>query len=89
MAALNIKNEEAVRLVKELAELEGESMTTVVIEAVRDRLERKRQPVVDEERMRYILGLGRQVREHMQRVNPEWLERDPTEDLYDEDGLPR
>jgi antitoxin VapB len=43
MPALNIKNEEAYRLVKELADLEGESMTTVVIEAVRDRLERTRE----------------------------------------------
>ena len=38
VVALNIKNEEAVRLAKELAALEGESMTTVVIEALREKL---------------------------------------------------
>jgi len=35
------RNDEAVRLVKELAELEGESMTKVVIEAVREKLVRE------------------------------------------------
>lgn len=42
MPALNIKNEVAYNLVKELAELEGKSMTTVVIEAVRTQLEATR-----------------------------------------------
>jgi antitoxin VapB len=40
MVALNIKNEEAARLAKELAERKGESMTTVVIEALRAELKR-------------------------------------------------
>jgi antitoxin VapB len=88
MAALNIKNGETVRLAKELAAIEGKSLTRVVTEALREKLERERVPQIDEERMQYILDLGRQVREHMERVNPEWLERDPTDDLYDEDGLP-
>jgi len=86
MSALNIKNEEAVRLVKELAELEGESMTTVVIEAVREKLDRKRKPVINEARMRYWLDFGQRVRET---ADPEWLARDPTDDLYDEFGLPK
>jgi antitoxin VapB len=63
MVALNIKNEEAVRLVKELAELKGESMTTVLIEAVQEKLERERKPRINEERMQYFLDLGRQIRE--------------------------
>ena len=90
MPALNIKNEEAYRLAKELAEIEGENMTTVVIEAMRDRLERKRAPQINEERMQYWLNRGREIRAHLEKVNPEWLEGDPTADLYDEEtGLPK
>ena len=37
---LNIKNPEAERLVKELAELTGESQTAAVTEAVRERIAR-------------------------------------------------
>ncbi len=40
--ALNIKNEETHRLVRELAERTGETMTTAVTTAVRERLERVR-----------------------------------------------
>lgn len=43
MPALNIKNDRAYQLVKELADLKGESMTTVVIEAVENELERTRE----------------------------------------------
>ena len=89
MAALNIKNDETVRLAKELAAIKGKSLTTVVTEALREKLERERVPQINEERMRYVLELGRQVREHMERVNPDWLASDPSEDLYDEDGLPK
>jgi antitoxin VapB len=87
MVTLNIKNEEAVRLVKELAELKGESMTTVVIEAVQEKLDRERKPRINEERMQYFLDLGRQIRES---ADPEWLERDQIAELYDEEtGLPK
>ena len=58
MSALNIKNEEAVRLVRELAELEGESMTTVVIEAVREKLDRTRNPESSAARVQYWIGVG-------------------------------
>jgi len=87
MTALNIKNEEAVRLVKELAELEGESMTTVVIEAVREKLDRKRKPAINEARMQYWLDFGQRVCET---ADPEWLAKDPFEELYDDEfGLPK
>ena len=39
---MNIKNEEAYRLTKQLAKLTGESLTTAVTEAVRERLNRIR-----------------------------------------------
>jgi len=81
---LNIKNEEAYRLIKELADREGKSMTAVVIEAVREKLERE--PETDEERIQYWLNVGRELRAN---TDPEWLARDPTEDLYDDMGLPK
>ena len=37
---MNIKNEEAQKLAHELSELTGESLTTAITEAVRERLER-------------------------------------------------
>lgn len=40
--SLNIKNDEAHRLAQELAALTGESMTTAVTRAMRERLERVR-----------------------------------------------
>ena len=86
MAALNIKNEETVRLAKELAALEGKSLTTVVTEALREKLDREHKPQINEARMQYWLDFGRRVRAS---ADPEWLAIDPTDDLYDEDGLPK
>lgn len=87
MVALNIKNEEVVRLVKELADREGKSMTAVVQEAVQEKLDRERKPQINEERMQYFLDLGRKIRES---ADPEWLERDQIVELYDEEtGLPK
>jgi len=86
MPALNIKNEEAYKLVKELANLRGESMTTVVIEAVRKELEHERKPPINEARMQYWLDFGQRVRET---TDPELLALDPDEFLYDENGLPK
>ena len=40
--SMNIKNKEAYRLTKQLAKLTGESLTTAVTEAVRERLDRVR-----------------------------------------------
>lgn len=87
MVALNIKNEEVVRLVKELADREGKSMTAVVQEAVQEKLDRERKPQINQERMNYWLEYGKRVRES---ADPEWLAKDPFEDLYDEEtGLPK
>lgn len=86
MPALNIKNEEAYRLVKELADREDKSMTTVVIEAVREKLDRTRSPQINEARMQYWLDFGQRVREA---TPSELLALDPDEFLYDENGLPK
>lgn len=82
--ALNIKNDETQRLSRELADLTGESLTTAVTMAVRERLERvRKQRLSVEERTELILELGRQIAAAMpaDAMRPE--------DLYDDEtGLP-
>jgi antitoxin VapB len=82
---LNIKNEEAHRLARELARATGESMTVAVSEAIRERLERirgnsKRDPV---ER---ILEIGRDCAAHLREPYKSVEHGDL---LYDEKGLPK
>jgi antitoxin VapB len=82
---LNIKNEEAHRLARELARATGESMTVAVSEAIRERLERVR---------------GRSKKSQVERIlkiakecAPLWKEPfrsiDHGDLLYDEKGLPK
>lgn len=81
---MNIKSEEATALARELAALSGESMTTAVTVAVRERLERLR--AQREQRANRLLEIGRDVAGRLP-------EQDRTADhgdlLYDDLGLPR
>lgn len=82
---LNIKNEQAHRLARELARATGESMTVAVSEAIRERLERirgnsKKDPV---ER---ILEIGRDCAAHLKEP---YKSVDHGDLLYDEKGLPK
>lgn len=78
LTVLNIKNEEAQRLSRELAELTGETVTTAVLVAVRERLERMRADRDEgEQRAARIVALGRQT---AAAVPPPGLS---IEDLYD------
>jgi antitoxin VapB len=81
---LNIKSEEAYGLAARLAQLTGESLTTVVIKALKAELERQQRARDVEEKVERMLALGREIRAHL---------RVPiTSDhscLYDEDGFPR
>lgn len=86
MPSLSIRNQEAYRLIKELADLEGTSMTAVVIEAVREKLERDRKAEIDHARVAHFLKMGQEVRAV---ADPDWLTRDLTAELYDETGLPK
>lgn len=85
--SLNIKNEETVRLVRELAAALNVSMTAAITEAVRARLERVRaertESDVDWDR---AMALVAEMRE---RMGPEYLAQDFDAILYDERGLPR
>lgn len=85
--SLNIKNAETYRLVKELADATGESMTAAVTTAVQERLARVRAERgdggIDVER-----GLAL-LREMRARFKPGYLDQDFDDILYDERGLPR
>jgi antitoxin VapB len=84
--SLNIKNEKTHRLIKQLARLTGENMTTAVETAVKERLERVRKKENKEDRVQRILQIGRECA-------PLWKEPYKSIDhgdlLYDEKGLPK
>jgi antitoxin VapB len=81
--ALNIKNDETQRLGRELAELTGESITTAVTVAIRERLDRMRADHEEgEQRGARILGLGRQIAAALSQSGMS------IDDLYDDRGLP-
>jgi antitoxin VapB len=83
--SLNIKNEEAHRLAEELAQLTGESKTTVVTVALRERLDRVKQqrgkPLAER-----LMAIGRDC---ARRLKEPYRSADHAELLYDERGLPR
>jgi len=82
---LNIKNEETHRLIRELAELTGETQTAAVTEAVRERLERLK--------VNPRAGVGERLMAIARETAPLFGPYDPSEDpsdfLYDENGLPK
>jgi len=81
--ALNIKNPATTRLIRELADATGESMTEAVTVAVRERLERVRKDFDVDEVMEM-------VRELNERLPPGFWDVDIDELLYDEEtGLPK
>lgn len=82
--ALNIKNEEADRLARELSELTGESLTEVVIRSLRERLARESGRVLS-------YGLRDDVARIQERIAalPRRDERSDEEIIgYDDAGLP-
>ncbi|MEO8461837.1 MAG: type II toxin-antitoxin system VapB family antitoxin, partial [Chloroflexota bacterium] len=88
--SLNIKNAETYRLVKELAEATGETMTGAVTEAVRERLDRIRdqndQPESSDARVARLLAMAKEIGDRM----PEpYRSMDHGDLLYDDMGLPK
>jgi len=79
---LNIKDEEAHRLARELAALTGESMTRAVTEAIREKLERERRKGLAER----LMAIGKEAATHMKEP---FKSMDIDEYLYDEKGLPK
>ncbi|MBW4092982.1 MAG: type II toxin-antitoxin system VapB family antitoxin [Proteobacteria bacterium] len=83
-AQLNIKSDDAYRLAAELAGLTGESLTTAVTAALRERLERERRERDIETRLARLREITADIRRHMEpgaSSDHSWL--------YDENGLPR
>jgi antitoxin VapB len=80
---LNIKNREARLLAEELSKLTGESMTTAVTIALRERLARVRQGQGLADR---LLAIGRDC---AARLKEPFRSADHGDLLYDERGLPR
>jgi antitoxin VapB len=83
--SLNIKNEDANRLAHELAGLTGESLTTAITIAVRERLDRlqqsKRGALSDR-----LLRIGKDCAAHLKGPS---LSIEHGDLLYDEKGLPK
>jgi antitoxin VapB len=85
--ALNIRDPEAQRLARELAQATGETMTKAVVEALRERLEHLRtdQATKRKERAARLMAHGRRFA-----ALPVLDPRTPDELIgYDEVGLPR
>ena len=83
--SLNIKNEQAHKLAKELANLTGESMSQAVTVAIRQRLEAVRRGTA-EEVVKRIEEIGSDC---AGRWKEPWASQDHGDLLYDELGLPK
>ena len=84
--SLNIKNGETYRLVRELADLTGESMTGAVTEAVRERLGRLKREQDDTGMAERILEIAAEMRA---RLPDDFFNVEHGDLLYDENGLPK
>lgn len=84
--SLNIKNAETYRLVRELADLTGESMTGAVTEAVRERLERLAAADRRAGMAERILAIAKDMHA---RLPDDFFDIEHGDLLYDEDGLPK
>ncbi len=82
---LNIKSADAYRLASELSELTGESLTSAVTAALRERLERERRGRDRAERAQKLLAIAAEFRALLPKPLPDMS----TDWMYDEDGLPR
>lgn len=82
--AMNIKSEDTTALVRELAALTGESLTTAVTVAVTERLNALR--AARNARAERLLSIGQDV---AARLPEPHRSADPQDLLYGEDGLPR
>jgi antitoxin VapB len=84
--SLNIKNDETYRLTQELSNLTGESLTTAVTVAVRERLERLRATEKKPGLAERLMAISRITAPLFKEP---WRSIDHGELLYDEKGLPK
>jgi antitoxin VapB len=83
--SMNIKNEEAHKLARELADLTGESITEAVTEALRERLARLHN-AEGGTRLERMLQIAHECATHLKEP---YRSIDHAEMLYDERGLPK
>jgi len=81
--SLNIKNDEAVRLVNEVSRITGESKTQAVIESLRQRLIRVQQQQDRHQLKEDLLAIGEKCASYQGDVEPHG------DLLFNEDGLPK
>ncbi len=81
---LNIKDPEAHKLARTLAEVTGESMTHAVTVALRERLDRVKKSRKSASRAAQLLAIGRDFASGLQGANI-----DHADLLYDDQGLPK
>lgn len=83
MVSLSIKSEVAHELAQKVAALTGESLTTAVTVALRERLDRlqKRDGLADR-----LMAIGAECARHLKEP---WKSMDHGDLLYDDLGLPR
>ena len=86
--SLNIKNETTHQLVRQLAELTGQSQTSAVEDAVRRRLEELSRPDAQERRYQAIRRIADEAYA-IAKADPQWLATSWDQEMYDEQGLPR
>ena len=84
--SLNIKNPETYRLAKELAGQTGESMTSAVTEAIRERLDRIKFEQGREGMAERILAIAAEMNA---RLPKDFFDIEHGDLLYDEYGLPK
>ena len=84
--SLNIKNEETCELARDLATLTGESMTSAITVALRERLERERRERSVESRVQELQSIARRCAQLL-KDGPSAVAHGDY--LYGEDGLPR
>lgn len=84
--SLNIKNEETTRLIRELADHTGETMTGAVTEAVRERLDRLKQAEGRQGMADRILAIAADMHA---RLPDDFFDIEHGDLLYDEYGLPK
>jgi antitoxin VapB len=85
LVALSIKHDEADRLARALARATGETLTDAVVTALRERLDRVRQPARARQRLERVRAIQRRVAALSTR------DRQSADEIlgYDEHGLPR
>jgi antitoxin VapB len=84
--SLNIKNAEAHRMARELAELRGISVTSAVTEALREELGREKHCRREKPLSVELLEIGKRCAAHIKRPT---RSSDHGSMLYDNKGLPR